>query len=147
MKYILIILIGFTLNSCKNKVSKIPPAVKTDFEKRFISADDVKWEIEQDGFEVEFEKEEVEMSANYDLKGIWTETEANINENDLPAIIKMSILNSYPEYRIEKAETVSTPSMKGFEIHLEKGNVEVELVMDENGVLLKIKDQEEEKGQ
>lgn len=143
-KYLVLLILCISLFSCKDDASNIPAAIKADFEKKFSGAMDVEWEIEEDGYEAEFEKDGVEMSANYDLNNAWTETEATINEKDLPAALKAGIQRSYPEYRIEKAESIRTPLMSGYEIHLENDNEEVEVVVNKRGDIVKVKDDEKD---
>ncbi len=69
--------------------SNVPAAVKTAFSKKFPTVKKVDWDKEgKTQWEAEFELNEKDMSANFDLQGNWKETETDIEEDEVPALIK-----------------------------------------------------------
>lgn len=67
------------------QASKVPEAAKIAFQKAYPKADDVKWEVENGNFEVEFEMaDDQEMSLVYDSNGTLLETEVEIPFSELP---------------------------------------------------------------
>ncbi len=67
------------------QASKVPDAAKMAFAKAYPNADDVKWELEDGNFEVEFEMaDDQEMSVVYDANGTQLETEVEIAFSELP---------------------------------------------------------------
>ncbi|MBC7777238.1 MAG: PepSY-like domain-containing protein [Phycisphaerae bacterium] len=82
--FLLIVLFAFSQTAFA-QASKVPDAVKTAFAKAYPNADDVKWELENGHYEVEFEMtDDHEMSVLYDAAGALLETEVEIPFSDLP---------------------------------------------------------------
>ena len=64
---------------------KVPEAAKMAFAKDYPKADDVKWEMEDGNYEVEFEiADDQEISVVYDANGAVLETEVEIAFSELP---------------------------------------------------------------
>ena len=124
------------LTACHTQIS-IPEAVKEEFNSKYSMAKDEEWETENDEYEVEFEMNGIEMSATYDSKGTWKETESEMEKDDLPTNIKAALAKKYAGYEIEEAEMIETSEMKGYEIELEKDDEEIEVVYTLDGVFVK----------
>ncbi len=69
---LLIGLAGFTQ---KLAAEKVPAAVKQSFNQKYPGATNVKYEMEDNDFEISFRAEASVMSANFDKTGKWLETE------------------------------------------------------------------------
>ena len=75
--------IGF---SQKVKAYKVSQAVKTEFAKKFPTAELEGWELEDGNYEAEFDNpDDVEMSAVFSADGKWLETKQVIKKSELPA--------------------------------------------------------------
>ena len=126
--------ISLSVSAQKN----VPATVKTAFSQKFAKATDVKWGKEgKTEWEAEFKMDGKSYSANFDLKGVWTETEYKIAENEIPAAIKTVIQKEYASSKFKAAEVSETPKGKIVEVTFIKGKKTVEVCFDENAKVLK----------
>ncbi len=133
--------LAFGLFAC----AQTPPKSVTDnFAKKFNGATKVKWEQEEENeWEAEFKINGKEMSACFDNVGKWTATEAELSEKDLPAEVMKAVKAAYPDWKIEDVESIETPEMKGYELGIEKGKEELEIVVTADGKITVNKESEE----
>ena len=125
-----------TLNTFSQK--NVPEYVKKEFVKKYPTAQAVKWGSEEDNeWEAEFKINGQEMSASFDNKGTWLETEAEISEKDLPAIVSNTLTTEFNGYKSSEITTIENPQMKGFELRLKKGETSLEVVIDNSGKVVK----------
>lgn len=131
------ILIGSTI-SAFGSMDEVPKKVKDAFILKFPEASIVQWEKESETeWEAEFEIKGVEYSANFMADGTWTETEYEIRKKDIPKNIRTVLKSKFPKYKIEEAEIAETSDGSVFEFQLEKGNENLEVVIDKKGAILK----------
>ena len=121
----------------------LPEAVVAAFNAKYAGAEEVRWGKESDNeFEAEFELNEKEMTASFDTSGKWMETEAKLSEEDLPAPILQTLKSQFGDYRIVQAESLEKAGETAvYEVKLEKGESELEVVLDASGKVVK-KEQE-----
>jgi hypothetical protein len=86
--------------------AKVPAAVKSAQEKKFPGITKVTWSKEENDFESEFTQNGKTMSAIYDPKGNWIETETTINVTTLPQPIVKYIAQHMAGKRIKEAARV-----------------------------------------
>ena len=128
--------ISLNVNAQTNK--NVPTSVKTAFSQKFANATDVKWGKEgKTEWEAEFKLNGKPYSANYDLKGVWLETEYAINASEIPAAVKASIDKKYAGYKVKVSEISETKKGKLYEFELVKGKTKVEAAFDINGKIIK----------
>jgi hypothetical protein len=142
-KAILVItVLTFGLFAC----GQTPPKQVTDtFSKKFANATKVKWGMEdKTEWEAEFKMDGKEMSASYDLEGKWINTEAKLTEKDLPANVLKAVKAAYADWKIESVESYETPEMKGYELGIEKGKEELEILVSAEGNITVNKESGEE---
>lgn len=126
--------------------TNVPKKVMKAFTQKFSNATDVEWEKENKSeWEAEFKVNGKEYSANFATDGTWKETEHEIKDSEIPALVKKSIVNNFPGYEIEEAEMAETPKGKVYEFELEKGKEELEVVINASGTVLKKEVQKENK--
>lgn len=118
----------------KVKEKNVPEVIKTTFKAAYPNADDVKWEKEAANYEVEFELNDVDYSALYDVNGTLLETEMEIATNQLPqkALEYMSV--NYAGKKIKEAAKIT--DAKGavtYEAEI-KGK---DMIFDANGNFIK----------
>lgn len=134
--------VGLTVMSCAQNA---PAKVKEAFDAKFPNAKSVKWEKENaTEWEAEFKLNGTEYSANFSQDGSWKETEQEISKKNLPEAVLNTLKNEFPEYEIEEAEMVEKPDFKGYELEIEKGEETIEVVIDNNGTVVKKKVETEE---
>ncbi len=98
---------GKCLNeSEENDNEEVPEVVETAFKSNFKDAENVKWGKEDENFEAEFEMNDIDMSANFDNKGILLETESTINAKELPAAINTYVKKNLSGATIKEAAKI-----------------------------------------
>lgn len=124
---------------------KVPAAVKTAFEQKFPDAKKVSWDMEDaTAWEAEFKMNGMEYSANFSTTGEWQETEHEIKKSEIPGAVQQMLAKDFDGYKIGEAEISETSTGKVYEIAVEKGEQEWELVFDESGKLIEKKAIDEE---
>lgn len=117
--------------------NKVPQKVESAFGQKYPEIKSVKWEKETaDEWEAEFKKDGIKQSAIFLTNGTWLETEQAIKPTDLPSSVASSIHASFKDYKIEEAEKVTrNDSSVVYEVSLEKGKSELEVLFSENGTI------------
>ncbi|NNC69750.1 MAG: hypothetical protein HKN90_02895 [Flavobacteriaceae bacterium] len=118
----------------------IPHEVNLAFESAFPNAKAIKWEYENDFWEVDFKKNNHRFSAVFDLKGNWVETEYEIHIDELPAIIFDSIKTRFDDYKFKEVEVVESVTGNYYEIELKYIHNEIEVIYDDQGNFIQLKD-------
>lgn len=147
MKNIFILLVVFSISLIPAFSQKnAPENVKKEFAKKYPAALSVKWASEEaNEWEAEFTVNGKEMSASFDNKGVWLETEVEISEKELPAAVANSLKNEFSGYKTGEMSTIEDPKMKGYELALKKGEKSLEVVFDNSGKVIKKTEVKKEK--
>jgi hypothetical protein len=147
MKKIFILMFAFAVLSVPAFCQKnVPENVKKEFAKKYPSAQTIKWSSEEaNEWEAEFKINGTEMSASYDNKGTWLESETEITVKDLPAAVTNTLTKEFPGYKTGEMSAIENPQMKGFELALKKGGTSLEVVFDNMGKVLKKTEVKKEK--
>jgi len=132
MKTLLFMLATIITLSCFAQ-KDIPAAVQESFKKNFPNVTVKKWEKEDGNFEANFSKDGKTMSATFDAKGAWMETETDIAIKDLPASVSSYVKEHYSGATIKEAAMLKTPKGDMYEAEV-KGK---DLLFDMNGKFLK----------
>jgi uncharacterized membrane protein YkoI len=148
-KYLVTAAIGLLFSASafaqESSEKAIPVAVKTAFSQKFPTAKKVNWDLESaTEWEAEFKQDGKEYSVSFSLDGTWLKTEQEIKKSDLPEVIKQTLAKDFDGFRIEEAEISQTPEGSVYEVKVEKGEEEWELVFDANGKLIEKKAIEED---
>ena len=155
MKKIIIVLLTAALVSNEaiaQKISdeKVPAAVASAFKAKFPKTTKMSWEMENaNAYEAEFKLNGEKVSANFDSSGKWLETETDIKVSALPAAVQKAIKKDFAGFKIEEASKVeSARDGNCFEVEIEKGKEEFDVLFTADGKMLsKTKEQEGEKGE
>ena len=132
---LLISLIGYSQQVTSEKV---PAAVKEAFAKKFPAATNVKYEMEKKDYEVTFKDKGVGMSANFNSKGEWLETETIMIESDLPKEVLTSVATNFVGFMITEVTKVESPDkVVNYEMYLKKNKEGYEVKFSPKGVILK----------
>lgn len=148
-KYLTILSVSIMLSTgaCAQEHSdeEIPETVKTAFSQKFPAAKKVSWGMESaTEWEAEFKLDGKEYSANFLTDGTWHETEHEIKKVDIPEAIRQTLAKDFAGYEIEEAEISEKSNGSVYELAVEKGEEEWELVFDISGKLIEKKAIEEE---
>lgn len=120
--------------------SSVPDQIVATFNTAFLNPADVKWEMDYDNYKAKFEKSKVETIVTYNKDGKWLMTETPVTHKSLPAAVKSCLTKQFDIYKENDIEKVSTPEGVSYEIDLEYNQMNYEVVISENGELIK-KDQ------
>lgn len=129
-------------------IKKLPEAVLNAFNGSFPNAKIKTASKEEKDGQVVYEIESIDGKQNRDLlyaaDGTVLENEEEIKFDELPEQIRQTIEEKYPNAEIEKCEKISKGSVIEFEIGLEIGETEHEILLDSKGNVIKTKSSNEE---
>jgi hypothetical protein len=150
MKNIFILLVVFSFSIIPAFSQKnAPENVKKEFAKKYPAVQSVKWASEEaNEWEAEFKINGTEMSASFDDKGVWLETETEISVKELPASVMNTIAKNFAGFKTGEASANETPKRKGYEVELTNGETSLEFIFDNSGKVIKnteIKKEKEDK--
>ncbi|CAN5749789.1 hypothetical protein BH10BAC2_BH10BAC2_06860 [soil metagenome] len=132
MKALFIAISVLTATSCFAQTQ--PPApVQEAFKKDFPGITVKKWEKENGNYEASFSKVGKTMSAVFDAKGVWVETETDIEISALPAAVVAYVKANYSSAGIKEAAHIKTPTGEMYEAEV-KGK---DLLFDMQGKFIK----------
>ena len=131
------------------KVSEknVPENIKKEFQTKFPSATDVKWEMEnKTTYEVVFKLNKEEVSANYSKEGKWLETEKEIKAAMLPKAVADAISKKYPNCKMsEIAEVESAEHGKVYDVELAYNKKKYTLILKPSGEMVKAEEMKAKK--
>ena len=117
---------------------KVPAPVKESFAKKFPSATSVVYKMEKTDYKVTFNDKTVGMSANFNSKGEWLETQTIMIESDLPKVVLTSVATNFVGYVITDITKIDGPdNVLNYEMHLKKGTVAEKVKFSQKGEILK----------
>jgi hypothetical protein len=146
MKNIFILVFLFSLISVSALSQKnTPENVKKEFSDKYPAAQSIKWSSEEaNEWEAEFNINGKKMSACFDNSPKWIESETVISDKELPVAVVHTLNKDFQGFKKGSVELYESPSMKGYEMRLKKGEKSLEVIFDNNGVVLKKTDLKEE---
>ena len=117
----------------------IPDTIKAAFSKKFPTASNVKWGLEEDEqFEAKFTLNGKKFSANFFPNGNWKETEVELSQNDVPPLVLTSFKKNHKNVTIRSIEKTATSTGKNsYEFKYKEGTRNKEVQYDEMGNILK----------
>ncbi|WP_246067774.1 PepSY-like domain-containing protein [Changchengzhania lutea] len=121
-----------------DKDASTPQKVKDAFTTRFPNATDVEWEKESDTeWEAEFKLDGKEHTSNFMQNGTWVETEYEVAESEVPQVVMDPLNANFEGYNIEDMELSETATGTVYEFEIEKGEDEMEVVINSSGKVVK----------
>jgi hypothetical protein len=137
LKLFVVAFAAISFTACAQK-QNVPEKVSKAFEQKFPTAQKVKWDKENEmEWEAEFKLKGEEYSANFSVDGVWKETEHEIEESAIPAIVKQTLESEFAGYEIEEAEISETAEGIVYEFALENDDQEMEVAIAPNGIVKK----------
>lgn len=125
-------------------VLNIPQQAKDAFKTDFSDAKGAKWHKTGEYFAATYEENDLERVVYYDAKGQEVAREMELNPSELMPAITSYIAQHYPSHTIAEAELSKVPKGTFYEVELEAGDEEVELIFDEQGSFIKAEGEEDE---
>jgi hypothetical protein len=113
---------------------KVSERVKSEFEKSFAGALNVKWEKKADFYFASFDFNSKEISAAYNESGELVGISRILEINQLPLGVSMAIADKYAGYRVAKnAEEVSHEGQTSYYVTVENDKKILKLKCTANG--------------
>ena len=139
MKNFVILIVALSMISVSAFSQKNPPEnVKKEFTKKYASAQSIKWKSEEKNeWEAEFNMDGKKMSASFDNSAKWVESETEITEKELPFSVVSTLNKDFQGYKTGQIEIFENTEIKGFELGLKKGETSIEVIIDNNGKVIK----------
>ena len=132
---IAVILISTVTFAQKIPASKVPDEAVAAFKKNFPKAVGTTWEKENGNYEASFTENAKKMSATFNEKGKWLETEFAINEGDLP---KPALAYVNENYNGEKIKAAAKINLLGGSTNYEVEIKAQALIFDANGKFIRV---------
>ena len=134
----LVFFLGVTISFAQ--VRKIPSEVTEAFKEKYPTATNVEWRDKLSTFSAAFESDNIHYEARFNSKGEWQLTENEIEESELPEVVKDSYDKSkYADWEISRIHKVEL-SDGSIQYRIETVKSEVRkknLVFSSEGKLLK----------
>lgn len=136
--FLALFILGITISFAQ--VRKIPSEVTEAFKEKYPTATNVEWRDKLSTFSAVFESDNIHYEARFNSKGEWQLTENEIEESELPEVVKDSYDKSkYADWEIGKINKVEL-SDGSIQYRIETVKSEVRkknLVFSSEGKLLK----------
>ena len=117
---------------------KVPAPVNESFAKKFPAATSVAYKMEKSDYKVTFKDKAIGMSANFNSKGEWLETQTIMIESDLPKEVLTSVATNFVGFVITDITRIDGPNnVLNYEMHLKKGTVAEMVKFSPKGEILK----------
>jgi hypothetical protein len=116
----------------------VPQAVISSFEQKYPNTK-ASWENERGMLKAEFRKNRKDVDAWFESNGTWVRSVTDLTSRDLPDIVVSIVNSTYPEYHIDDADLIETPTEKYYIIEIEKRgfmDMEIKLKVSEEGKIL-----------
>jgi len=125
--FILSALTGFGQASDKSYVTnseylKISDAAIESFKKNFLTAENVRWNVNDEGSTVKFKQNNINYHIFYNKRGKWQATIEYLPLEMLPRWIKSRVKSDFKNFSIFFAQHVKTSVGHIYVIKIEKGN-------------------------
>jgi hypothetical protein len=137
MKKLLVSAMILLVASVFGQDAKVPDQVKSKFKVLYPNAEEVKWDVEDSDFEVNFEVEDVEISVVFNAAAEVLEVETALEKGDIPNLVKESVSKNFSDWKIEEVAKIVSRGNTTFEIELEKGEQKMDAIFKQDGTLLK----------
>lgn len=113
----------------------VPDPVLATFQQKYPEVTETKWEIDSNGsYEAHFKVGDTKYRADFTREGIWTETENNIDYNELPPVVRSAFLLKYSIESFRSAEAVDSATRGVFyEIEVFTGTSKIDVLFDKDG--------------
>ena len=86
--------------------------------------------------DVEIIHDNKSKEVKFNRKNSWISTTWDVAINDLPDAARESVINRYPDYRIDDVDYVEKPSGDCYKVEIEKGEWDKTLFVTANGEIL-----------
>lgn len=132
---------AFAFTSCDNDDDNFVPesAVLNAFKQKYPEARSTSWENRAGYMKAEFNNNNYETEAWFDLQGNWVMTETDIPYNALPQAVKTTFeAGQYAQWKVDDVDKIERPDAGTvYIIEVEKGETDIDLHYAEDGTFIK----------
>lgn len=131
------VLAGLTLASCSSDLeeSKVPSVVKNTLVSKFSYSGPVDWEKERGNYEAEFREDTLGYKALISPQGVLLRYKEPLALNELPSAVLQTLQSQYRDHGVEDLEKVVRGREAYYQLELEKGLKELQLVLTPDGAV------------
>jgi hypothetical protein len=127
----------FALLSCEEENIAINNDIRSFIEQKYEGARILYAEKEFNGeIDVEIIHDNKKKDVKFNRNNNWINTTWDVAINDLPDAARESVINRYPDYRIDDVDYIETPSGDRYKVEMEKGEWDKTVFVTANGEIL-----------
>lgn len=127
----------FALLACEEENIAINNDIRNFIEQKYEGATILYAEKDFNGeIDVEIIHNNIKKEVKFNRKNSWINTTWDVAINELPGAARESILDKYPEYRIDDVDYVETPTGDHYKVELERGEREKIVFVTAEGEIL-----------
>ena len=127
----------FALLACEEENIALNNDIRNFIEQKYEGATILYAEKDFNGeIDVEIIHNNIKKEVKFNRKNSWINTTWDVAINELPGAAKESILDKYPEYRIDDVDYVETPTGDHYKVELERGEREKIVFVTAEGEIL-----------
>lgn len=132
----LLLTAALTLSSFAEIV--VPDVVLEAFRQRYPSVTTPSWELDTNGYyEAHYRIDDVKYRADFTKEGIWTDTETNVDFNELPSDVRSAFLLKYNSEAFRSAEAVDSATKgKFYNVEVFNGTSKINVMFAGDGKIL-----------
>lgn len=127
----------FALLACEEENIALNNDIRNFIEQKYEGATILYAEKDFNGeIDVEIIHGNIRKEVKFNRKNSWINTTWDVSINELPDAARESILDKYPEYRIDDVDYVETPTGDHYKVELERGEREKIVFVTAEGEIL-----------
>ena len=137
-KFLPILFISLTaLFACEEDNIAVNNEIRDFIEQKYEGAQILYAEKEFNGeIDVEIIHNNIRKDVKFNRRDEWISTTWDVAINELPDAARESVLNRYPDYRIDDVDYVETPAGDRYKVEIEKGEWDRTIFVTPDGVIL-----------
>lgn len=127
----------FALLACEEENIAINNDIRSFIEQKYEGARILYAEKEFNGeIDVEIIHDNKKKDVKFNRNNNWINTTWDVAINELPDAARESVLNRFPDYRIDDVDYIETPSGDRYKVEIEKGEWDKTVFVTANGEIL-----------
>ena len=127
----------FALLSCEEENIAINNDIRSFIEQKYEGARILYAEKEFNGeIDVEIIHDNKKKDVKFNRNNNWINTTWDVAINELPDAARESVLNRFPDYRIDDVDYIETPSGDRYKVEMEKGEWDKTVFVTADGEIL-----------
>ena len=123
--------------SCDEENIPVNNEIRSFIEQKYEGAKILYAEKDFNGeIDVEIIHDNKKKDVKFNRNNNWISTTWDVAINDLPDAARESVINRYPDYRIDDVDYIETPSGDRYKVEMEKGEWDRTVFVTVNGEML-----------